>query len=406
MIIPKYWFFICIAGTLLLAALTVPSRAAAQRTEISNEPWVPSPAKVVYGADDRRDLYEVTDPMIRGLAASTCGIVDVSDLSDNGDGTYHLATSAYRVFGLTGCPDEPFITQPTAPFCSAFMVGPQLIATAGHCFNGGDLGVTAFVFGFVMESRGTVVRTLDMDQVYFPQRIVGRRLSGNYDYAVVEVDRPITAPDAYSLPIRREGVVPIDQQVGVIGHPAGLPLKIAFGSNTRVNANGNDGYFVANLDTYGGNSGSPVFNQSTGVVEGILVRGASDYDIVGNCFVSNQLSDSAGSEDCSKTTSFDSLIPELTQGDHKADTNGNNKIDLSEVLRVIQLYNVTAFGCSASSEDGFSTSTTDQSCDPHSADYAPQDWALSIEELLRVIQFFNLGGYTLCETGEDGFCLP
>jgi len=47
------------------------------------------------------------------------------------------------------------------------------------------------------------------------------------------------------------------------------------------------GYFVANLDTYGGNSGSAVFNAKTGVIVGILVRGENDYIYQGDCRVSN-----------------------------------------------------------------------------------------------------------------------
>ena len=56
-------------------------------------------------------------------------------------------------------------------------------------------------------------------------------------------------------------------------------------------------YFSANLDTYGGNSGSAVFNANTGVVEGILVRGATDYvsdPSQGGCRVSNILGKHAG----------------------------------------------------------------------------------------------------------------
>ena len=36
-------------------------------------------------------------------------------------------------------------------------------------------------------------------------------------------------------------------------------------------------YFTANLDTYRGNSGSPVFNAITHKVEGVLVRGEQDF---------------------------------------------------------------------------------------------------------------------------------
>ncbi|HOK10616.1 MAG TPA: PASTA domain-containing protein, partial [Candidatus Hydrogenedens sp.] len=40
---------------------------------------------------------------------------------------------------------------------------------------------------------------------------------------------------------------------------------------------------------------------------------------------------------------------------------------------------------------------------PHSADQ-DGDWKISLSELLRVIQFFNMGGYYPCPTGEDGYC--
>ena len=60
----------------------------------------------------------------------------------------------------------------------------------------------------------------------------------------------------------------------VIGHPTGIPTKISDGAKVRMLATK---YFVANLDTYGGNSGSAVLNAQSGEVEGILVRGENDY---------------------------------------------------------------------------------------------------------------------------------
>ena len=50
--------------------------------------------------------------------------------------------------------------------------------------------------------------------------------------------------------------------------------------------NSEENYFTGDLDTFGGNSGSPVFNKRTGVVEGILVRGQKGYayDSEGSCY--------------------------------------------------------------------------------------------------------------------------
>ena len=69
----------------------------------------------------------------------------------------------------------------------------------------------------------------------------------------------------------------------VIGHPSGLPTKISDGAIVRENAN--KVFFQSTLDTFGGNSGSAVFDAKTGLVEGILVRGERDYvqDPVMNC---------------------------------------------------------------------------------------------------------------------------
>jgi len=60
-----------------------------------------------------------------------------------------------------------------------------------------------------------------------------------------------------------------------IGYPSGLPIKITL--NGKVIDNSNQYYFLADLDTYCGNSGSPVFNMETDSVEGILVHGHRDF---------------------------------------------------------------------------------------------------------------------------------
>ncbi len=94
----------------------------------------------------------------------------------------------------------------------------------------------------------------------------------------------------------------------VIGHPAGLPTKIAGGAQGRDRTN--EGFFTANLDTYGGNSGSAVFNSLTGLVEGILVRGEQDYMQKGDCRVSNLCPvDGCRGEDVTKISNVADKIP-------------------------------------------------------------------------------------------------
>ncbi len=82
-----------------------------------------------------------------------------------------------------------------------------------------------------------------------------------------------------------------------------------------------------------------------------------------------------------------------------ADYNGDWRIDLSEMLRLIQFYNSPGYYCRINTEDGYAPGIgTEHDCVPTSADYAPQDWRINLSELLRYIQFYNVGGY---ERNED-----
>ncbi|MCX8065006.1 MAG: PASTA domain-containing protein [Candidatus Hydrogenedentes bacterium] len=92
---------------------------------------------------------------------------------------------------------------------------------------------------------------------------------------------------------------------------------------------------------------------------------------------------------------------------HSADQNGDWKINLSELLRVIQFFNSGGYHCAGSepTEDGYLPGYEgDKNCKPHASDYNSQDWIINLNELLRLIQFFNMGGYYQCPTGEDGYC--
>ncbi len=88
---------------------------------------------------------------------------------------------------------------------------------------------------------------------------------------------------------------------------------------------------------------------------------------------------------------------------HSADQNHDGQIGLSELLRVVQIYNSSGYHCASSTEDGFSPGPGVQECFPHNGDYTPQDWTLSLSELLRMVQFYTTNAYhTQCDS-EDGF---
>jgi len=88
------------------------------------------------------------------------------------------------------------------------------------------------------------------------------------------------------------------------------------------------------------------------------------------------------------------------------DINRDYKISLSEVLRLIQFFNVKEFHCAEESEDGYAAGPGDRSCRPHTSD-TDRNWSISLGELLRGIQFFNAGSYHVCteHASLDGYCI-
>lgn len=94
-----------------------------------------------------------------------------------------------------------------------------------------------------------------------------------------------------------------------------------------------------------------------------------------------------------------------------ADLNRDGYITLDELLRVIQLFNGGAYYCDPESEDGVSLMPLTEGeeaardCPFHTSDYNPANWKIELTELLRIVQFFNLGGYAACPESEDGFCV-
>ncbi len=88
---------------------------------------------------------------------------------------------------------------------------------------------------------------------------------------------------------------------------------------------------------------------------------------------------------------------------HSADTDQNWRISLTELLRVIQFYNIGAYSCISPMEDLYQPGEGSHDCTAHDSDYVVQDWRINLNELLRLIQLYNASGYRPSAGTEDGF---
>jgi hypothetical protein len=266
---------------------------------------------VVYGVDNRKNPYDksITDVNIINNYKKVACLVNASQLQLQPDGNYRLQpTGSYTSYGGQKlCTEENFYGEPIAGLCTGFAVSKTMFATAGHCLNKDDLSSKRFIYGFEMKDSVSPNLLIKKEDVYTPIEIAGWELDKqtDNDYCIVKVKEEIPANLICS--VRKTGEVPNSQKLYVIGYPSGLPVKIT--SDGNVYANDKPIYFVTNLDTYGGNSGSPVFNASTHTVEGILVRGARDYSFwnIDGCYRSNICPENIGScngEDVTRASQF------------------------------------------------------------------------------------------------------
>lgn len=235
---------------------------------------------VVYGQDDRKDVYQVSNSLHLTLAKSTAGMVRKSMFVKGASATsFDLKNTVTLERAENICASEKFSQQPLAPICSGFLIGPDTLVTAGHCYNSFDTVENvcrdfAWVFDYEMKSASSnPTKNISIANIYNCKSVVSVQRDNLYDFTIIKLDRKVVgrAP----LKVRTSGKIANTASLVVIGHPTGLPTKIS--ANGKLTFNSEATRFSTTLDTFHGNSGSAVFDAKTGQVEGILIMGKNDY---------------------------------------------------------------------------------------------------------------------------------
>jgi len=316
--------------------------------------------QVIYGEDGRKEVFE-SNKIYQDFARSTPTMIpskhifydeksqtyflrqqtlnqtfmaslNEKNMSELNDRYGVLATEASSQVSF--CPSERFIHQPSPALCSSFLIAPDLVVTAGHCaLQNGACENFKWVFDFKVDPlTGKAGMGIPENHIFSCKKIITASLNNlvGIDYGIIQLDRKVEGRRPFRL--RTEGKVNLGEKLVVIGNPAGLPLKVTEGGEVR--GKGNPFYFEASLDTYQGNSGSVVLNANTLEVEGILVRGDTDFvfDQQNSCIESNQCTnDGCRGEGVSRIHS----IPEIT---FYAPLMKASQFDLIDILEQVSGY--------------------------------------------------------------------
>ena len=254
---------------------------------------------VVYGQDDRRELFTVADPEERQrIAGGVVAIVPKSALRDTPDGVGVDVPTWGQAAGL--CAGEPFADQPAAALCTGVLVDWDLVLTAGHCVRVLPLDELVVVFDYaygVPGVLGPLSETVEVAAVV-DEALDGAGTAPRRDYAWLRLARTVT-------PARRPVAVPAGWPASLLGQPilavgtgGGAPFKVDDGGIVRDERASSRDYFIADTDTSRGSSGSAAFDEG-GVLIGILARGADDLTLTdAGCFETRHEDGREADEEC------------------------------------------------------------------------------------------------------------
>jgi hypothetical protein len=251
------------------------THAAAQPTSTRPPRGTPKPAPATVPS---KDVFQVTGNNVPRDAQAVVAFICSSRLTPKMDGSYALSTSPLlpppSASSQNVCADQPFKNQPVAAFCSGVLITPNLVATSATClthaqaacngnFTGPESKVRA-VFGFALNSSGTLPSSIPAVDVATPVRILKQSTGMANNWALVELDR---SSPARAIPLSTAKIR--GGPVNVIGHPQGLPAKV---TQSSLGDNSASLSFTVPASTVGHGMGTPAFSLGQLLVEGLVVN--------------------------------------------------------------------------------------------------------------------------------------
>lgn len=257
--------------------------------------------------DDRLDPF--TAPALPAAmqqhAARTCYLIGAAAIASRRAGRVRLHHGRYGTANSL-CADEPFHEQPVVierhgavpgDFgYTGYLVGPDTVLTCWHGWEYFSGRAQVAIFGYSLGADGADGTELPVSQLRSvaaypaakpPPAVERGSCSG--DWVTLRLEHPVTRL-GHLAPPRLEAPRP-GRAVYTLGHPLGLPLKLATGG---VVLSASNGAFRTSLDTFAGNSGSPIFDADSHALVGLVIEGQKGQDDfepapARRCYVTNRI---------------------------------------------------------------------------------------------------------------------
>lgn len=269
----------------------------------------------LFGPDNRSPIHEGTS--LFQFSRSTAVAVLSSNIEDAGPGRKKL-----NVESLSGlvCKEEKFSQEVSLAYaCTGFLVGPDLLVTAGHCaVNVGEsrneTETYCQAFSWLFDYRAGPSGKVNINDIPAMNHYKCKKTifavrdekAPHRDFALIQLDRKVTGRLPYKL---STSVPKVNDKLFMMGHPMGTPLKLSPDARVLLNDLTRES-MITNLDAFEGNSGSPVFNQNKEVV-GILIGGTPSgsliEDPVRKCHTYNRCDENG--ENCQQSDRDTSIFP-------------------------------------------------------------------------------------------------